>query len=217
VLVEEGALVAICARSQDKLEKTAAEIGAACAIATDLEKPGAARLLVEQVTARLGHIDILVINQGGPPKGKFLEVSSHAWELGFQALWQSSVEAIHAVLPAMTERGFGRIVWVTSMSAKNPIEGLTVSNGLRAGISGLVRSLAREVAGEGVTVNALLPGYVATERLEELGVSTEKIIRQIPAGRLARPEEIGSLAAFLASERGAYITGQSLSCDGGWG
>lgn len=216
-LVREGVRVAICARNKESLKETASRIGAELAIPSDLSHSGAASALVRTVSERFeGGVEILVTNTGGPPKGSFPEITSEQWLMGFKGLWMSAVEAIQAVLPSMREEKWGRILLVTSAAAKEPIAGLTVSNGLRAGLLGLAKSLSAEVAADGVTVNALLPGYTRTERLKELGVAEEKITSQIPARRLGRPEEFAALATFLASDQAAYITGQAIACDGGY-
>lgn len=215
-LVHEGARVAICARGEAKLREAAQQLGAAAALTCDLSQAGAARQLVHDAIHQLGGVDILVTNTGGPPKGDFASITPEAWAQGFQALWLSAVDAIQAALPGMRERRWGRIVLVTSTSAREPISGLTISNGLRPGLVGLAKSLSREVAADGVTVNAVLPGYTDTDRMRQLGVSAEAIAAQIPARRLGKPEELGGLCAFLASEAGAYITGQAIACDGGF-
>jgi len=214
-LVAEGARVTICARGEDRLRRTAEEIGA-LPMACDLSAPGAAAELVRSAETELGGLDILVTNTGGPPTGSFAEIDAAAWEAGFRGLWLSASEAIRAALPGMRARGWGRVLLVTSVSAREPIGRLTVSNALRAGLLGLANSLSREVAAEGVTVNALLPGYTRTERLAELGLAEEAMTADVPAGRLAEPEELGALAAFLASARAGYITGQAIACDGGY-
>lgn len=216
VLAHEGAKVAICARQEERLRRAAQDIGAAYALPCDLSQPGAASLLTQMILDHLGGVDILVTNTGGPPTGPFQEVTPEAWRAGFGGLWLSAVEGIRGVLPGMRERGWGRILLVTSVAAKEPLDGLTVSNALRAGLLGLTNSLSREVAADGVTVNALLPGYTKTERLSELGVTDQQLADQIPARRLGKPEELAALAAFLASERAGYITGQAIACDGGY-
>jgi 3-oxoacyl-[acyl-carrier protein] reductase len=215
-LVQEGAIVAICARGEEQLKKTASEINAQLAIPCDLNRPGAAKELVRTASQKLGGIDILVCNTGGPPKGEFSEVTEEQWRVGFQGLWMSTVEAIQSVLPEMKSRRWGRILLVTSVAAKEPMFHLTVSNGLRAGLLGLTKSLCHEIASYGITINSVLPGYTATERLKELGITEEKIVSQVPARRLGQPEELAALTAFLASEQAAYITGQAIACDGGY-
>ncbi len=213
-LRQEGAKVAICARGKQRLEATALEIDAS-PLVCDLSQPGAAQHLVEHAESVIGPLDILITNTGGPPVGNFMDVGSELWQQGFQGLWMSAVEGIRTVLSGMQERSWGRIVLVTSLAAKEPVPGLTVSNALRAGLLGLANSLSHEVAGQGVTVNSVLPGYTKTERLAELGVSDEELSANIPAGRLGRPEELAALTAFLCSEHAGYITGQAISVDGG--
>lgn len=215
-LIAEGAHVVITSRNADKIAQIAKQIGAHAGIAADLTLPGAGTGLVKMAEKTLGGIDILVTNTGGPPKGPFEEISSAQWQEGFQSLWLSATESIRAALPGMRERKWGRILLVTSAAAREPMPLLNVSNGLRAGLLGLTKAISNEVAIHGVTINALLPGFTDTERLQELKVPKEKITSQIPAGRIGKPEEFGALAAFLASEQAAYITGQGIACDGGY-
>lgn len=215
-LVEEGARVVVCSRDAGKIEKAREEIGAELALPCDLGVPGAALALSREVEAKLGACDILVHNTGGPPKVPFAEVSTAQWRDGFDGLWMSAIDSIQGVLPGMKARGWGRILLVTSVAAREPLPGLTISNGFRAGLLGLAKSLSNEVAGQGITVNCLLPGYTDTERLRDLKVSYDAIGATVPAGRVGKPEEFAALAAFLASERAAYITGQAVACDGGW-
>jgi 3-oxoacyl-[acyl-carrier protein] reductase len=172
--------------------------------------------VVEQVIQSLGGVDVLVVNTGGPPKGSLMELTDAQWQEGFQSLWMGAVEAIRAVVPGMKERRWGRIILITSSSAREPMPGLTISSGMRAGLMGLTKIFSSEVAEHGITLNAVLPGYHATERLKELGIPEDRIASQIPARRLGRPEELGALVSFLASEQAAYITGQSIVADGGW-
>jgi 3-oxoacyl-[acyl-carrier protein] reductase len=210
----EGAAVAICARNRERIEAAARDIGAV-GLVGDLSAPGAAEAVARQAIDRLGGIDILVVNTGGPPAGTFASVTDDSWRHAFEGLWMSTVQLIRICLPSMRERRWGRIMIVTSVSAAEPLPNLMISNALRPGLHGLINALSREVAGDGITVNALMPGYTATERLRELGVDAAKAAAQIPAGRLGRPEEFGALAAFLASEQAAYICGQAIACDGG--
>ncbi len=215
-LVREGARVAICSRSESRIREASEKMGAELGVVTDLTKPGSVTALVEKVAGELGGVDVLVVNTGGPPKGGIEQLSAEQWHEAFQNLWMSTVEGIRAVLPGMRERRWGRILLVTSVAAREAMPGLTVSNGLRAGLMGLTRSISNEVAEYGITINDVLPGYHATERLTELGIPEEKISSQIPARRLGRPEELASLVSFLASEQAGYITGQSIAIDGGW-
>ncbi|MFM2153370.1 MAG: hypothetical protein RL199_1805, partial [Pseudomonadota bacterium] len=191
-------------------------LGAALSIACDVSQPGASRRLVAEVEEKLGSLDVLVLNTGGPPKGVFSELTDAQWHEAFQSLWMSAVEAMQAALPGMRQRRWGRILLVTSVAAKEPMAALTLSNGLRAGLLGLAKSLSDEVAADGVTVNCLLPGYTDTERLRQLQVPAEKMLAAVPAKRVGRPEEFAALAAFLASEHAGYVTGQSIAADGGW-
>lgn len=214
-LIREGARVVIVARDAGRVTRVAAEIGA-LALAGDLSQPGAGKRLVKDAGDLLARApDILVTNTGGPPKGAFQETTPETWSAGFQSLWMATVDAIQAALPAMQAQGWGRVLAVTSVAAKEPQPGLVISNGLRAGLLGLLNSLSREVAGQGITVNALLPGYTNTDRMAELGVDNATMGPNIPAGRLGEPAEFAALAAFLASGRASYITGQAIAVDGG--
>jgi 3-oxoacyl-[acyl-carrier protein] reductase len=214
-LAAEGAKVAICARDAARLEAAASEIGAV-GFAADLSQPGAVDAVLRQATDKLGGVDILVVNTGGPPSGGFAAISDEAWRKAFEALWISAVDLIRGALPGMRQRRWGRIMIVTSISANEPLPNLMISNALRPGLHGLVNALSREVAADGVTINALMPGYTLTERIREIGVDEKQAAAQIPAGRMGRPEEFGALAAFLASEQAGYICGQAIACDGGF-
>lgn len=215
-LVAEGVTVAIVARDRSSVEAAAAEIGG-CGIAGDVSVPGNGRALVEQAAGLLGGLpDILVTNTGGPKPGTFQALGPEAWRAGFDNLWMSAVDSMQAVLPAMRERRWGRILAVTSIAAREPQPGLTISNALRAGLLGLVNTVSREVAADGVTINALLPGYTDTARMAELGIDDATMGPKIPAGRIGRPHEFAALAAFLASDRASYITGQAIAVDGGF-
>ncbi len=214
-LAREGAETVIVGRDAARLRAVAEAIGC-LALAGDLSVPGAGRSLVEDAAGLLGRsLDILVINTGGPPKGSFLDVDDTAWATGFQGLWLSAVGSIQAALPAMRANRWGRILAVTSVAAKEPQPGLVISNGLRAGLLGMLNTLSRDVAADGITINALLPGYTNTDRMAELGVNNAIMGPKIPAGRLGEPEEFAALAAFLASTRASYITGQAIAVDGG--
>jgi 3-oxoacyl-[acyl-carrier protein] reductase len=213
-LVDEGVRVAICARGAERLAAAATELGAT-GIVADLSAPGAAAALVEDAAARLGALDILVVNTGGPPPRPFSALSDADWRTAFEGLWMSSVGAIRAALPGMQARGWGRIVLVTSIAAREPVPSLMLSNSLRAGLHGLVNALSKEVAASGITVNALMPGYTLTERLLDLKTDEATLAAQIPARRLGTAADFGAAAAFLASRQAGYITGQALAIDGG--
>ncbi|PTL84443.1 SDR family oxidoreductase [Vitiosangium sp. GDMCC 1.1324] len=215
-LVKEGARVAICSRDEGRIRDAARKMGAELAVTADLTKSGTTKELVEKVIEAMGGVDILVMNTGGPPKGSIEKITAEQWQEGFQSLWMSVVEGLQAALPGMKDRRWGRIILVTSVAAREAMSLLTVSNGLRAGLMGLVKTVSNEVAEHGVTINGVQPGYHATERLAELGVPEDKITSAIPARRLGKPEELGALVAFLSSQQAGYITGQSLVIDGGW-
>jgi 3-oxoacyl-[acyl-carrier protein] reductase len=214
-LAAEGAQVAICARDAARLEAAAREIGA-IGFAADLSQAGAVDALLQQAADKLGGIDILVVNTGGPPAGGFDAISDEGWRKAFEGLWISAVDLIRGALPGMRQRRWGRIMIVTSISANEPLPNLMISNALRPGLHGLVNALSREVAADGVTINAIMPGYTLTERIREIGIDEKQAAAQIPAGRMGRPEEFGALAAFLASEQAGYICGQAIACDGGF-
>ncbi len=213
-LAAEGARVAICARDAERVAATSAEIGVE-GLVCDLSAPGAAEALVRRAQSLLGHVDVRVVNRGGAPAGGFSELRDLAWHTAFEQLLMSAVGAIRAALPDMRARRSGRVIVVTSIAASEPVPNLMLSNALRAGLHGLVNSLSKEVAADQVTVNALMPGYTLTERLEELHLDETGLAAQIPARRLGRSQEFAAAAAFLASEQAGYITGQAIACDGG--
>jgi 3-oxoacyl-[acyl-carrier protein] reductase len=213
-LAAEGARIAISARGIERLASTAQRLGA-IALPCDTTIPGAAATLVAQAEERLGPLDVLVVNTGGPPPGLFADLDEAKWRTAFDLLWMSTVSALRAALPGMRARRWGRVIVITSIAGREPVPNLLLSNSLRAGLHGLVNGLSKEVAADGVTVNALLPGYTLTERLAELKLDMERLNAQIPARRLGTAADFGAVAAFLASEQANYITGQALACDGG--
>jgi len=231
-LAAEGTHLVICARGKETLEQTAESIRQktgvkVVAVAADVSDSVDIARVVKAAFDQLGRVDILVTNSGGPPSGVFESFTLETWDAATRSLLRSAVELTRAVLPGMKERRWGRILNVTSIAAKQPIEGLMLSNSLRAAVIGFARTLANEVAPFGVTVNNLLPGYTRTDRVQELaraaggkdGASTDivsKWEKEIPTGRLGEPREFAALAAFLASERASYITGSSIAVDGGW-
>jgi 3-oxoacyl-[acyl-carrier protein] reductase len=219
-LVREGARVAIVSRSRERLDAAAAELGPDAvgfvADAGDLDRLAA---LPAEVEAALGPIDILVTNTGGPPLGGPLENSVEEWEEAYRSLVLGVRVLVEGVLPGMRERGWGRIVNVGSNSTVEPVPTLAISNSLRKAALGFLKTLAREVAADGVTVNTVVTGKFATDRLAANEGSMENAERSaresVPAGRLGLPEEFGDLVAFLASERAAYINGTAIPIDGG--
>jgi 3-oxoacyl-[acyl-carrier protein] reductase len=212
---KEGALVAICSSNQERIEAAAHKIPNAHPFAIDLDAPGGGRSFVQKTVKALGGIDILVTNSGGPPKGDFSELEMQDWEKGYNRLWRGPLESILEALVHMKKQQFGRILLSTSTAAKEPIAHLNISTSFRAGLHGMMKALSQEVAPYQITVNAMMPGYTRTDRLAELKVPEEKLLTQIPMGRLADPEEYATLALFLASMKASYITGQAIACDGG--
>ena len=219
-LIAEGARVAITARDSARTAAVAAEIGAAAGYGWDSTDLDAAPALIESVTAEIGPIDILITNTGGPPSGEDpLGFSVEQWRAAHRSLVESPMELLGLVVPGMRARGWGRVVGIASTSVREPIPVLTLSNAERSAALAAYKTLATVVAGDGVTVNTLLTGQIATERLAELygslQAAEEIAARNVPAGRLGRAEEMAAAAAFLCSERAAYITGTTLAIDGG--
>ena len=214
-LIQEGVQVIINGRDQEQLEKTAKEIGASGFIVGDLTCEGQAKRITEQALGEFKNLHIIVTNTGGPPKSNFFNTGLEQWKKDYQSLWLSVVESLQIALPKMKEQQYGRIIMVSSIAARRPLPELTTSNGLRSGLEGLARSIAQEVSSQGITLNLLLPGYTNTERLQNLNLSSEKIAQLIPRGHLAEPQELASLACYLASPWAASITGQSIAIDGG--
>ena len=213
-LAAEGVHVAICSRNAESVAKTAAELKAQ-GFPADLSAPGAVEKLVADVTQKLGGIDILVSNTGGPPPTGFDNTTDEQWRTGFEGLFMSTVKLIRLCLPGMRERKWGRIMTVTSVTAREPLDGLTISNAIRPGLHGLLNSLSREVGKDGITVNALMPGSTLTDRLKDFPYDQEEVDRTIPARRLGKPADFGAVAAFLASEQAGYINGAAIAVDGG--
>jgi len=219
-LGREGARVALAARSPERLEAAAAAIdGETAAFPVDSADGAAVERLPGAVEERLGPVEILVLNTGGPPPGEALDASGEDWEAAFQSLVMAPMLLARACVPGMRERGWGRIVNVSSTSIREPIPGLALSNSNRMAAAGLLNTLAREVAGDGITVNTVATGRFATERLEQMygsiEAAEERARADVPAGRLGRPEEYGDLVAFLCSERAGYLTGTVIPLDGG--
>jgi 3-oxoacyl-[acyl-carrier protein] reductase len=218
-LAREGARVAIVSRSLERLEEAAAEIGEGAtpfvADASDAERLAA---LPGEVAGALGPVEILVTNTGGPPLGGALDHELEEWERAYRSLVLAPRILAGAVVPGMRERGWGRIVNVGSTSTREPIAGLNLSNAHRMATVGFLKTLAREVAADGITVNNVATGRFATERLLSFGAPEEAekaASADVPAGRLGTPEEYGDLVAFLCSERAAYLTGAVIPLDGG--
>ena len=232
-LAREGARVFLCSReaqhAADAAQKIHEETGADVAgIACDVTNDAAVESFVNLAIERAGKIDICVTNAGGPPAKAFAETDLETFRQAFELNALSAIRLAKLVLPGMIERKWGRIVNITSVSVKQPIDGLLLSNTVRAGLTGWAKTVSNEVAAHGVTVNNVAPGYTLTERQDYLaevrgkagGKSKQEIIdswaEQAPMRRMAQPEEIGAAVAFLASARASYITGVTLQVDGGW-
>ena len=218
-LAAEGARVALASRSRERIDTAAAELGGVGFVydSSDLD---AAAGLVADVEATLGPIEILVTNTGGPPPDSdSLGFTREQWEAAHRSLVLAPISLIERVAPGMRERGFGRVLNVASSAAREPIATLMLSNAHRPGILGAFKTLARQMAADGVTVNTILPGLIATDRLIQTLGSEEMAERaaaeQVPAGRLGTIDELGAVAAFFCSEAASYVTGTALLVDGG--
>lgn len=228
----EGSQVAMCARTESTLRQAAAEIQSATgaevyAEPLDVTDASAVQRFTENVAKRFGRIDVCITNAGGPPAKNFLSVSADEWRKAIDMNFLSIIYLAKAVIPHMQRHRWGRIITITSVSVKQPITDLIMSNAVRAGVVGLVKSLSNEFGKDGILVNNVAPGYTATERLKELagvravaaGTSPEAVYGQwsaeIPLRRVGQPQEIADAILWLASERASYLTGQTLLIDGG--
>jgi 3-oxoacyl-[acyl-carrier protein] reductase len=231
-LAAEGAGVVICARNEADLMKAREEIsqktgGEILAVAADMTKPEDIQGLVEKTVAHFGGLHILVTNAGGPPGGDFFEFDDAAWRAAFELSMMSTVRLIRGAVPHMQAAKWGRVINITSLSVKEPLDPLVLSNATRPSVHGLAKTLANQLGKDGITVNNIMPGYTRTDRIIEYGEAVAKqsgksldevfadMGKPVPVGRIGEPEELGALAAFLASERAAYITGASIPVDGG--
>jgi len=232
-LAREGARVMICARDADRLAATARELtsrtgGEVRSEAADVRVASDIDRIVAATAGAFGGLDVLVTNAGGPPSGSFESMQDDDWREAIDLLLLSVVRLCRATIPLLRRSGRGRIINVTSVSVKQPIPSLVLSNALRAAVVGLSKTLAGELAADGVTVNCVAPGYTRTDRVAELnraraareGVTPDEIerrtVQRIPLGRLGEPLEFGDLVAFLASDRAGYITGTTIQVDGGF-
>jgi 3-oxoacyl-[acyl-carrier protein] reductase len=231
-LAAEGCDLALCARGQKELSAAAEQISTEVGVRVfhrpvDLGREGAARSFAQEAAQHYNGVDILVNNAGGPPTGSFEELDEDAWRQAVELTLLSAQAMTRTLLPGMRAKGWGRVINMTSVSVKQPLPGLILSNSIRAAVVGWAKTLADEVAAAGITVNNVLPGWMLTERVEQLlearsqagGISREQALAQIvagiPLGRMGRPEEFADLVVFLVSERAAYITGVSYLIDGG--
>lgn len=231
-LAEEGANVAMCARGREALEQTAAEAktrakGKIFSKVVDVSQPKQTSEFIREVTERFGGLHVLVNNTGGPPPGMFADLPPEAWLEAVQNLLLSVVHICREAMPTMKAQKWGRIINITSIAVKQPIDNLILSNTVRTGLVAFAKSIAREVASHNITVNNIAPGLISTERITELAEMRAKkenlplqnildrMQSEIPMGRFGTPEEVAHLAAFLASDGVGYITGNTLLVDGG--
>jgi len=223
-LAKEGANVIISGTDVQALLATESELnllvpGNVFSIECDLTKEDDRSRLVKQSIERFGRIDILVTNTGGPPAGGVDKFNLSDWKDLYNLLFLSAVDVIQQVIPSMKERHWGRILTITSITVKQPVDNLLSSNSVRTALLGFAKSLSNELAVHGITVNNILPGYTETNRLKQLmgcNPNLSKVIESIPMKRFGTVEEFAAVAAFLVSERASYVTGQSLAVDGGW-
>lgn len=231
-LARDGVRLAICARGGTALAETAAALKASGAdvlpIEADLRRGDDVTRAIETTVAAFGGLDILVTNTGGPPSGAFMSIDERAWLEAIDSLLLSVVRLCRGAIPHLQARGGGRIINITSISVKQPIAGLVLSNSLRAAVTGLAKTLSVELAPHHILVNCVAPGYTRTDRVMELahataareGISAEQAERRmidlVPLGRLGTPEEFGEVVRFLASPAASFITGTTIPVDGGW-
>ena len=233
-LAREGATLVICSRDRKRIaeaaaivRKTAARGADVVPMVADMSRADHIQRLIRATVRRFGRVDILVSNAGGPPVAAFPELSDEAWEQGARLTLMSTVRCIRAVLPYMKKQGWGRIVTITSIAARQPINDLVISSSIRPGLLGLTKVLANQYSADGICINAVAPGFILTDRQREIGsaratakgITIEQYLkeaaREIPLGRLGRPEELADVIAFLCSERASYVTGTTITVDGG--
>lgn len=230
-LAAEGARVAICGRTPSDVQKAEAELGATTPVVgvqADLATADGLAAFIDGARDQLGPVEILVVNIGGPPAGELEDFDDAGWHRAVELTLMSAVRLSRAVSSDMKKAGWGRIVFLSSISVKQVLENMVFSNTLRSGVNALAKTLSRKWAVHGITVNTVCPGYTLTGRVIDLArtaakeqkVSEEEVLsrwkQSIPAGRLADPAEIAACVAFLASERASYVNGASICVDGGW-
>jgi 3-oxoacyl-[acyl-carrier protein] reductase len=218
-LAREGARLALCARTEPVLLKTADEIRRETGVevlarAVDVTAPDEVRRFVADTAVHFGRLDICVANAGGPPSKSFADTTLEDWRQAAELNLMSTVSLARETLPLMRDRRWGRFIAITSVSVKQPLDNLVLSNSIRLGVIGLVKTLSNEYGPYNVLVNSVCPGFTATDRLLELGFQ-EAWVAQAPLRRIGRPEELANVVVFLASERASYVTGVALAVDGG--
>ncbi len=229
-LAEEGCRVSICARGSEELDRARNQIaahGEVLAVTADVSKAAELEKWHKLTVEHFGQVDILVTNTGGPPVRRFMDLTDEQWLAGVESTLMNVVRLSRLVIPQMQARRFGRIIHLTSLVAKQPIDELTISSTLRAGLSALTKTMANQLGPDQITVNAILTGHILTDRqyaiadlrVKERGITLEQYFAQaaaeIPLRRLGSPREVGEVVAFLASQRAAYLNGVSLQIDGG--
>ena len=227
-LAAEGAKVVMCARTESDLKDAAEEIRAktkaeVLAMPADVTKKDDVAALVDRAVKTFGHVDILVANAGGPPRGYFEDMTDEQWQGAFDVSLLSVVRLVRAVLPSMKARRWGRILTIQSVSVKQPIPELLLSNAVRPGVAGMMKTLAGQLGKDGITVNTVCPGKIMTDRFlggqKISGLTREeyvaRAVEDVPVGRVGTPEEFANVIVFLASERASYVTGVSVQVDGG--
>ncbi len=233
-LAKEGVNLAICSRNQEKIDKAKEEIllktdhnVKVIALKADLDSLEDIQIFLQEVEHSLGEVDILVNNTGGPPPSTFEQISDEDWQNAFNSTMMSAIRLSRAVVPNMKKKEWGRIINISSVSVKTPVNGLFLSNSLRMGVLGWAKALADELAAHGITVNTVCPGYTRTERVEAIlesqssssGLSKEEIEKtiadNIPMRRVGEAEDLAGLITFLASEKANYMTGLAVQVDGG--
>jgi 3-oxoacyl-[acyl-carrier protein] reductase len=233
-LAREGASIVICSRDRKRVNEAAAAMRRTAAkgaevvpMVADMSSASDIERLVRAALKRFGRIDILVNNAGGPPVAAFPDLSDEAWEQGTRLTLMGTVRCIRAVLPHMKKQGWGRVVTITSIAARQPINDLVISSSIRPGLLGLTKVLGNQYSADGICINAVAPGFILTDRQKEIGAARAKArgttfeeylkesAREIPLGRLGRPEELADVIAFLCSERASYVTGTTITVDGG--
>jgi len=213
-LAAEGATVVISARGEERLAEAAASIDRAIPIAADVTDPDSRTALITAATTELGHIDILIANAGGPKPGNFESTPFDGYQAGLELSLLSTVALCKELVPPMQSRGWGRVVAITSLSVREPMDMLILSNTARAGLTAFLKTAAREVAGDGVTINSLQPGLHLTPRLNDLYDDLDALAKMVPANKLGDPDDFGKAAAFLCSDAAQFISGAAIPIDG---
>lgn len=214
-LAAEGVEVVVGSRSEERIQAAAGSIDGAIGLVADVSSTGGATAFVDEAHSALGGLDILIANAGGPPRGGFADTELPAYADAIDLNLMSTVAMVYAAVPFMQESGWGRIVAITSLSVRQPMNELILSNTARAGTTAFLKTVATDVAKDGITINSLQPGLHKTDRLMQLGTDLEKTARSLPAKQLGSAEDFGKIAAFLCSDAAKFMTGTAIQVDGG--